>query len=155
MIEGTDLVTTIEHIWSETLNLREKTNLTALASILDSLLAAPMICFTTKAGGPTARPIVSYAGDEVLPGTSLADVLFEEFGIEISDDTIVLIDPTDISDANGLSSQELGQELGQVLVELSGLNRGESLKTETLNESDIVRQHFWPKERRTLMNLVQ
>ena len=145
----------IEYIWSDTLTLREKSNLPPLAKILDSLLAAPMICFTTKSGGPAARPIVCYAGDEVLSGTSLADVLFEEFGIEISDRTIVLIEASDVSGAKSLSSQDLGEALGQVLVDLSGVSEREDLVAKTVKSSGIMGQQFRPLERRALINLVQ
>jgi len=126
----------LEHIWSETLDLREGADLPPLASILSSLLAAPMICFTTRMGGANARPTVSFAGAEVMPGATLADVLFEEFAIEISDETIVLIEPLTMTDAKPLTGQELGQSLGEILVELSGLDhpKGQFGKTQDMGQ---------------------
>lgn len=145
----------VEHIWSDTLELREATNLPPLGNILASLLAAPMICFTTKEGNAEAYPVVSYAGDEVLPSASLADVLFEEFGIEICDRTIVLIEPSEKGRAAPLSSQDLGQALGQVLVDLSRLNRGEAEAAGTVRRTEIAHQAKQRDNHPELMNLVQ
>ncbi len=145
----------IEHIWSDTLELREGKDFPPLANILSSLLAAPMICFTTRACGSAAHPIVSYAGNEVLPGTSLADVLFEEFSLEINDQTIVLIEHSDIGNAETLSSRELGQALGQVLVELAGLNQDENLMIAGVTKSDVVHQTHQQVERGVSVSLIQ
>jgi hypothetical protein len=145
----------IEHIWSDTLELREGGDLPPLAVILSSLLAAQMICFTTKMGGPSARAVVSYAGDEVMPGASLSDVLFEEFAIEISDQTIVLVEPSAMSDAEPVSSQDLGQALGQILVELAGLKQDENSVTTEPVKSGFVHQASQPTEHRVLVSLVQ
>ncbi|MGC1504554.1 MAG: hypothetical protein WA782_10490 [Sulfitobacter sp.] len=145
----------VEHIWSDTLELRGATNLPPLGSILASLLAAPMICFTIKEGSAEARPVVSYAGNEVLPGASLADVLFEEFGIEICDRTIVLVEPSEIGQVNRLSSQDLGLALGQVLVDLSQLNQSENAILATASKPQIVHQAQQSDKHPELMNLVQ
>ena len=136
-------MTLIEHIWSGTLTLCEGADLPPIAVILGSLLAAPMVCFTTRAGGPSMRAFVSYAGHEVLPSASLADVLFEEFGVEISDQTIVLIQPLCMSDTKTFSSPDLGQSLGQILVELAGLNQAEiSVISETLKPGFMIWINF-------------
>ncbi|MDF3414840.1 hypothetical protein HKX54_10275 [Sulfitobacter sp. M57] len=145
----------VEHIWSNTLELREPANLPPLSSILASLLAAPMVCFASKGAGLGKRPIVSYAGDEVLPGASLADVLFEEFGIEICDRTIVLIEPVEMGDTEGLSSQSLGQALGQVLVDLSQLNQAERAAVDTGESVGFVHRASQSRLRPELANLVQ
>jgi hypothetical protein len=145
----------IEHIWSDTLERRDGANLPPLGTILNSLLAAPMICFTTKEGGPDAQPVVSYAGDEVLTGASLADVLFEEFGIEICDRTIVLIEPSEASRADALSSQDLGQALGQVLVDLSKLSMSKAATSKVPNTAAVAQQARQSDTYPELISLVQ
>lgn len=145
----------VEHIWSNTLELRDPTNLPPLGSILASLLASPMICFTTKETRTGARPVVSYAGDEVLPSASLADVLFEEFGIEICDRTIVLIEPSEIGGVHTMSSQDLGQALGQVLVDLSQLNQAENPAMISRRNAEVSQQNTPSSNQPELMNLVQ
>ncbi|MFY0647355.1 hypothetical protein [Sulfitobacter geojensis] len=145
----------VEHIWSGTLELRDEANLPPLGNILNSLLAAPMICFTTKQGGPNVQPVVSYAADEVLPGASLADVLFEEFGIEICDRTIVLIEPAETGKAFVLSSQDLGQALGQVLVDLSKLSMGRAATGNGQVVTEVPAKAQQSEINSELMSLVQ
>jgi hypothetical protein len=145
----------IEHIWSNTLELRKERELPPLAAVLNSLLAVPMICFTTRTGVPEAHAFVSYACDEVLPGVSLADVLFEEFEIEICDQTIVLVQPISTSDADPISSEDLGQALGQVLVELAGMKQDEIQVINAVTEADFKHQVSRRAERHILANLGQ
>lgn len=122
------------------MELRTGAALPPLAAILSSVLATPMICFTTKAGGASGQPFVAYAGSEVMPGASLADVLFEEFGIEISDQTIVMVEPFGMSDSEGFSSQDLGQALGQIIVDLAELNHAEPTPAHTAGAADFAQQ---------------
>jgi hypothetical protein len=152
---GAKKLNIIEHIWGDTLELREGGGRPPLAVILSSLLAAPMICFTTKEGCFAPHAFVSYAADEVLPGTSLADVLFEEFGLEISDETIVIVEPFVIHNAPRISSKDLGEALGNILVDLAGLNQNESPMTREATRSNLVDQSISLASRRTMVSLVQ
>lgn len=152
---GTNTLNIIEHIWSDTLVLREGGDRPPLADILSSLIAAPMICFTIKTGCPASRAFVSYAGDEVLPGASLADVLFEEFGIEVSDQTVVLVEPPRKTNTPRISSDDLGQALGQILVELAGLNQDENRMIKQAAQSYPLQQSNQPTNRRAMVSLVQ
>lgn len=108
----------LEHIWSGTLEQRTAAEFSPLARIFSSLLAAPTLCLTAQGAGKA--PIASFGGQEVMPGASLADVLDQELGIEITDETIVLVEPREMSEAASYSGQELGQTLGALLVALSG-----------------------------------
>lgn len=119
------VVDILEHVWSGTIERRDVAELSPLAQILSSLLAAPTLCLITQAGKKGLKPFASYGGCEVMPGASLADVLDEELGIEISDETIVLVEPRAMSDADYYSGKELGQVLGSLLVDLSGLEQGQ------------------------------
>lgn len=131
----------LEYIWGDRLEVRVGENLPPLAAVLSSLLAAPMICFTTKQNGATSmHPTVSVGGQEVMPGATLADVLFEEFGIEISDETIVLIEPLSGPDAPALTSQQFGQSLGQILVELAELGQPTSEKASSPSAHALTSQ---------------
>jgi hypothetical protein len=121
------VVDILEHVWSGTVERRDAAQLSPLARLLTSLLAAPTLCLTSQAGAENAKPFASYGGYQVLPGASLADVLDEELGIEISDETIVLFEPRAMSDAAQFTSKELGEMLGALLVDISGIEQGQAM----------------------------
>lgn len=79
-----------------------------------------MLSLVTRAGPDHQQPFASYGGCDVLPGANLADVLDQELGLEITEDTIVLVEPRGLSDAPAYCSRELGEKLGALLVALAG-----------------------------------
>ncbi|MGB7317135.1 MAG: hypothetical protein WBC85_04135 [Planktotalea sp.] len=145
----------MEHIWSDTMELRQGSELSPLARLLTSLLAAPTICFTTKAGGDAATPLATCAGDEVLPGASLADVLYQEFGIEMSDETIVFIEPCKMSNADYFSGKELGHALGNILVELAGVDHRDDPTHSAMEKAIVTQPAQHATKRRMQAELVQ
>lgn len=111
--------TLLEHVWSDTFQVKQVSELSPAARILAPLLAAPTLCFTSDMFPTSLTAVATYAGTEVMPGATLADVLFEEHGIEATDDTIIYIEPTELGQAAQPTSDELGWIIGQVLVNLA------------------------------------
>ena len=106
----------LKYIWDNALEQRTGDGLSPLARVFTSLLAAPTISFVSSLG---SQSFATYGGDEVMPGITLADVLDEEMGLEISEDTIVLIEPEAACTAAYVSSAELGRTLGELLLDLA------------------------------------
>ena len=90
-----------------------------VARMLSSLLSVPTLCFTSKLDQDGMTACAYIAGDEVLPGASLADVLFEEFEIEVSDDTVIYIESAAMNQAKDFSAETMGQAIGDLLVKLA------------------------------------
>ena len=110
----------MEHLWSGAFERREPAELSPLAVILSTLLAAPMVCFASAVPDGDAAPFALYADTEVMPGATLADVLFQEFNIDLGDDVVIYIEPREMGGAEHYSSDALGQSLGNILVNLAG-----------------------------------
>ncbi|SFE85219.1 hypothetical protein SAMN04488523_11142 [Sulfitobacter brevis] len=110
----------MEHLWSGAFERREAVELSPLAVILSTLLAAPMVCFASAAPNSDAAPFALYAGTEIMPGATLADVLFQEFDIDLGDDVVIYIEPRAMGEAEHYSSDALGLSLGNILVNLAG-----------------------------------
>lgn len=112
----------LEVVWDSGTFLHVEQDLPPVAGLLNSLLAAPVVALSTGLAGGDQRALALMAGTEVMPGASLADVLFEEFSVEISEGTVVLVLPDNGGPAEGASSQEMGTVLGEILVQVSGLS---------------------------------
>lgn len=108
----------LEHIWSDNFEVRDASEISLVAQILKPILAAPILCCTSEMFPTSRTAIATYAGTEVMPGATLADVLFEEHGIETSDDTIIYIEPVELGSGPAPSSEEMGWIIGQVLLNL-------------------------------------
>lgn len=112
-------VDVMEVIWSESFQMQEEARLSPLASLVSSIMSVPTVCISC-AGTEDGVPLALYADQEVMAGASLADILFEEHGVEISDDTVVLFEPRGPSNATPVPGMDLGGVLGEVLVTLAG-----------------------------------
>lgn len=97
----------------------EGSNHSPVARMLSSLLSVPTVCFTSKLDHEGMTACACIAGEEVMPGASLADVLFEEFEIEVSDDTVIYIESAAMNQAKDYSAETLGQAIGDILVKLA------------------------------------
>ena len=91
----------LEVVWDSGTFLHVEQDLPPVAGLLNSLLAAPVVALSTGLAGGDQRALALMAGTEVMPGASLADVLFEEFSVEISEGTVVLVLPDNGGPAEG------------------------------------------------------
>lgn len=123
----------MEHVWSGALEKRDGAQKSLLARMLNPLLVVPTACFITKLDG--CAPFALYAGKEVLPGISLSDVLFEEYGFEICEHAIVLIEPHGRREGLQNLDPNLGAHLGNILVGLACLEQQEVSKVSDIIES--------------------
>ena len=135
----TDLV---ELIWSDSFTLCAEDDLSPIAQMLGSLLALPTICFTTRADAGPLGGVATYAGKEAFAGATIADVLFEEFNIEVSDDTIIYIESAELNEAQEFSADKLGATLGGLLVSLANAEKsfcqtGKSAVTAGVTQSSL------------------
>jgi hypothetical protein len=113
----------LELFWSETLVEAPRNARSPLAALFTSLLAAPTLCLVADPDAPAFEPFASYGGQEVMPGMSLADLLYEELSIEVSEETIVLVEPRSHAAEPYVSSQRIGTTLGNLLVSLGQMGQ--------------------------------
>ena len=111
--------TLVEQIWNNSLHACQDDSISPLARMLQSLLPHPVACFYSTSGYGFDEPIAMYGLEEVLPGATLADILDQECGIEISDDTIVLVESAKTRNAPHVSAQKMGLAMGNILVSLA------------------------------------
>lgn len=109
----------LEHVWSNQIAICDRRDQSPVARMLCSLLTVPTVCFTSKLDQECETACVFIAGEEIMPGASLADVLFEELEIEVSDDTVIYIESTAMNQARDYSAKTLGQTIGDILVKLA------------------------------------
>lgn len=108
----------LELIWSETLEHPAEDDHSPLAKILACLLERPVVGLI--AHDSLDQPMAMFESDDLLPGTTLSDVLEEELSIEIEDGSLVIFEPAQFASADAYSGRELGVFLGRVLVDLAG-----------------------------------
>lgn len=112
----------LEQIWSEAIELRQPGQMSPLAGLLGTLLTVPTVTLVSHGGAE--RPFAMMEGAELLPGASLGDILAEELGIDVPRDAVVLIEPAAFADAEEFSGSELGQKLGNVLMDIASCVTG-------------------------------
>ena len=109
----------LNEIWAGNLEACNISEMSAVPQLLASLIALPVECFRLKDLSRFPSATASFAGEEVLPGASLADVLFEECGVEVTDETIVYIEADSVRAETARCPEVLGQLIGDVIVKLA------------------------------------
>lgn len=112
----------LDHVWSGSFELENPENMSPIAGMFSSLLAAPILCFVSDVSDSKLTPGAWVAGEEVYPGASLADILCEEFDIEITDETIVYVEPSEMRDIEALSNEAVKEAISNVLISLAKPN---------------------------------
>lgn len=108
----------LEQIWSARVEPRHRDRSSPLAQLLDTIFSVPTIGLVSTAG--LSQPVAMMEGREMVMGATLGDILSEELDIDVPAGAIVLIEPAQLADADGYSAAELGQMLGQIMVNLVG-----------------------------------
>ncbi len=83
-----------------------------------------VITLTSK--GDLPQPIAMMESAEVLPGTSLGDVLAEELGLDVPYGALVLVQPQGFAAAKDYSGNRLGELLGNVILQMT--KQGQSIQ---------------------------
>ncbi len=109
----------VEQIWKNELQICQEEELSTLAKMLKVLLGQPIVCFNTTEAWKSDQPLAMFGSEELLAGVTLADILDQEYGIEISDETVVLVEAPQLKIAFELGEQAVGMALGNVLVSLA------------------------------------
>lgn len=107
----------IAQIWGGDLSLGNDQENSPLAGLLGSLMDVPVVTLVSDA--EMLRPIAMMEETEVLHGASLGDVLAEEMGIEVAYGALVLIQPRDFAQSEDVTSKELGEVLGHIILEMT------------------------------------
>jgi hypothetical protein len=144
----------LEHVWSNQMEICESSEQSPVARMLSSLLSVPTVCFTSKLDHNGMTAYACIAGEEVMPGASLADVLFEEFEIEVSDDTVIYIESAAMNQAKEYSAETLGQTIGNILVKLAvpdHTGNPDRVASEGLMVSQQVREKQLPLQTEALV----
>lgn len=109
----------LEQIWCNRLELRPAHSISPLGRILTSLLALPLTHLVVR--DPTANqvPFAMYAGEAIFSGATLADVLEEEFGLDLNDESIILVEGLPTAGTPDVSPEQLGKSVGNIIVSLA------------------------------------
>lgn len=137
----------LENVWGEGASLRLGQELPPLAKMLDCLVSAGVVALTLPRHSPTSTPFAVTAGTDVIPGASLADILYEEFSTEVEPDTIVLFLPDQGECGAPSRSDEMGYLLGTILVQLSRLDRSVNRAGGAAREATLWPDHVTHLER--------
>lgn len=111
--------TILEQIWSGTLRPQTKEAMSPVARSLSSLLAVPTVSFVVTSNYADEEPYAWIAGAEVYPGASLSEILFEEYGLEVSDDTVVLVETRDTVSKDWISKDSLAETISDLLASIA------------------------------------
>lgn len=116
------MVDVVELVWSAALTEQSEKLKSPIAGMLSALLPARTLCFSVDTDHKDSfEPFVSFGAKEVMPGLTLADILFEELSMEITDNTVVLFEPREGVEAKHYRGRDVGSALGRLLIELSKL----------------------------------
>lgn len=128
----------LDQIWSGAMERRDPSDMSEIAQILSSLLVAPVACFASDTIDGRRAPAAWVAAEEVFPGASLADILFEELDIEVSDDTIIYLEPTTMRDSETVSGNALSDAICKVLAGLAN-TKGEGTTLKEQHSDPLTR----------------
>ena len=126
------------HIWGGRLEFCADPCNTPLGRILSSLLASPITRFTVAVEDADLTPFAIYAGEEIISGASLADVLDQEFGLDLEDDAIVLIEPCAQPTLTPTCPVQLGHHIGHIIVSLAQSERDGTAPDGLLSADNIA-----------------
>ena len=110
----------LEQIWTNGLEVRGHEVHSPLIGILAAILDRPILGLVASEG--FEQPIMLNESEEISAGLTLGDILEEEFGVEVEVDTVVLIEPVQLADADVYTGRDLGSMLGTMLVNYAGFN---------------------------------
>ena len=114
----------LDQIWSGTIERKDPSEMSEIAQMLSSLLVAPVACFASDTVDVRRTPAAWVAAEEVFPGASLADILYEELDINLADDTIVYLESTAMRERDWVSGDAMNDAVCKVLAGLAN-TRGE------------------------------
>jgi hypothetical protein len=130
------------HIWGKRLEFCTDPCSTPLGRILSSLLASPITRFTVEVEDADLTPVAIYAGEEVISGASLADVLEQEFGLDLEEGAIVLIEPCAPLASTPPCPVALGHQIGHIIVSLAQTERDGFTTSERLLSAGNIAHSF-------------
>lgn len=114
----------LDQIWSGTIERKDLSEMSEIAQMLSSLLVAPVACFSSDTVDVRRKPFAWVASQEVFPGASLADVLYEELDVEVSEDTVIYLEPASLREANTVPGDAMSDAICKLLANLAN-TRGE------------------------------
>lgn len=145
----------LDHVWSGSFELESPENMSPIAGMLSSLLAAPILCFVSDVSESKLTPGAWVAGEEVYPGASLADILCEEFDIEITDETIVYVEPSEMRDIDAMSNAAVRDAISDVLLSLAKPNAWGIPGVADVNDSLASLGRDSARGRRSMQEVIQ
>lgn len=112
----------LDYVWSDSFEQQHPSRMSPIARMLNSLLAAPMVCFVSDLTSSRVAAGAWVAGEEVFPGATLADVLSEEFDIDVTEETIIYVEPREMCDMEYFPNSDVRRAIGDVLAGLAKPN---------------------------------
>lgn len=132
--------TLLDHIWANALEVVEPAQLSPLPGMLASISRHPIICVRSRFSGDHRLATASFASEEILPGATLADILFEECGIEVDDDCIVYLETAAMQKSSNLPVEMLSGVMGEIVIRLA--TRNPSLLLSGMAETGMSMAHL-------------
>tara|TARA_R110001606_G_scaffold251783_2_gene399750 strand:- start:579 stop:878 length:300 start_codon:yes stop_codon:yes gene_type:complete len=77
-----------------------------------------------------------YAGEEIIPGATVADVMEQEFGLDLSEDAIILVETRSPAGSDQISPEQLGQSIGNIIVSLASFEQKSALMGAAFTDDD-------------------
>lgn len=102
----------LERVWNPSAELYLENGSAQFVEMLETLLAVPLVAIYDTSKEARQEPLAVFADTEVMPNASLADVLYEERGISVDEDAVVLFIPS------AIACEAVAERLAAVLSQL-------------------------------------
>lgn len=111
----------LERVWNPSAELHLQNGSAPFVEMLERLLAVPLVAIYDTSKGARQEPLAVFADHEVMPNASLADVLYEERGISVDENAVVLFLPA------AIASEAVTERLADVLSQLTARTKKSGL----------------------------
>jgi len=109
--------TLLQHIWSRKISVPDRSEVSPLASMLETLLPTKVVTLVQEDCHADSYALME--STTLLPNVSLGDVLAEELDLHVPKETVILIEPSHIANAKEYNLREQGNALGRILIHLA------------------------------------
>ena len=104
-------------IWDGDIEQRKVEDMSPLGRVLGAFLSVPTVSLVATKGRTVPEALIEWI--ELMPGATLGDVLSEELGIHVPRGSVILIEPVDFCPSPEYFGKELGNTLGNVLIDIA------------------------------------
>ena len=111
--------TVLDHLWADALTIPERALLSPIPKLLSKMTGAPVVALSSSLEANCLKAFAGYANEELLPGASLSDLLYEECDVEVPENAIIYIETAPVSELRDMNSACITNLIGQIVVKLA------------------------------------